>query len=356
MPASAPTHQDTAMSTAWSALADQIRAFGEAATTRGDSLDQAEGLRHTLRFLGHLADFHLEHTDPLRPQFWRAITQTRKYYGDGVDVDYDTCRIDGRYTYRITGTPGTVPYLAFIVNRKGLGNRFAGNIVIGEEHLRADGTFEIWLAAHIGERPGLKIDEQCVEVVARQYHQDRSGEVPAEFTIERVGAAVPPREPLDTSAVTASLRRIGYGLDVSLKRLDGLVEEISRDPNVVKNSSGSAGAEFFGTTSNQYQVGWWDLDDDEVLEMTFAPADARYFSVQLFNRWFESLEFRDHVTSLNNSQITAEPSGEMVVHIGESDGPVNRLDPCGHRSGIILVRYLEGATNPSEPRVRVVKC
>lgn len=351
----APLQHDTEMSTAWSALADQIRAFGEAATTRGDTLDQAEGLRHTLRFLGHLADYHLEHTDPLRPQFWRAITQTRKYYGDGVDVDYDTCRIDGTHTYRITGTPGTVPYLAFIVNRKGVGNRYAGNIVISEEHLRADGTFEIWLTQDLGDRAGVEIDDRCVEVVARQYHKDRAGEVPAEFSIERVGADLAPREPLDPTAVAAALGRIGHGLDVSLARLDALADALGREPNVVKTAGASVGAEFFGTTSNHYQIGWWDLDDDEVLEMTFAPADARYFSVQLFNRWFESLEFRDHVTSLNDSQITAEANGEMVVRIGESDGLVNRLDPCGHRSGIIAVRFLEGATNPSEPRVRVVK-
>ncbi|MEV0700856.1 hypothetical protein AB0I53_23505 [Saccharopolyspora sp. NPDC050389] len=49
-----------------------------------------------------------------------------------------------------------------------------------------------------------------------------------------------------------------------------------------------------------------------------------------------------------------EPNGEMVVRIGTSPELVNRLDPCGHREGIICVRYLEGTPNPVDPQARVV--
>ncbi|MFD1810676.1 hypothetical protein [Rhodococcus gannanensis] len=348
------TEESTRLATAWNDLAEQIRAFGESAMSTGDSLDQAEGLRHTLRFLGHLADNHIEKSDPLRPEFWRVTSTTRKYYGDGVDVDYDSCRIDGSLTYRISGTVGTVPYLAFIVNRKGASDRFAGNIVIDDKHMRADGTFEVWLSPDLAGRHGIELDDRCVEVVARQYHKTRSEEEQARFTIELVGQQVAARPPLDTGDLANSVARIAHGLGVTKVRLEALVASLAARPNAVAELSGEAAAQFFGTTSNHYKMGWFSLEDGESLELRFPAVEGRYFGVQLFNRWFESLEFRDHVTSINDHHVVKESDGSIVFHVGGSPELTNYLDTCGHREGFVLARYLEGAENPENPVARVV--
>jgi hypothetical protein len=326
----------------WESLCDELRDFGRHALRVGDSLDRAEGLRHALRFLGHLADTHVEFADPLRPEF-RAITSaTRKFYGDGTDVDYWSARIDPRHRYRIVGTRGTVPHRSVIVYRAGLTDRIAANLVDDEFGIGADGRFELQLSEQPFHGPGLRLDGRCNEVVLRQYHKDRASEVPAQARIERIGEAPGPRPPLDPAWLERALSTCGKGLGLSVRRLDALREALRARPNRLDDAESVGLTEaFYGTASNRYAIGWFDLAPHEALRVELPTIDAAYVGVQVFNRWFESLEFRDRVTSLNDAQVHRDATGTATLTVGGPPGPVDRIDTCGHREGILLVRFLE---------------
>jgi hypothetical protein len=345
----------TDLDPAWEQMCDSLREFGRAALAQPDELDRSEGLRHTLRYLGHLADYGIEHADPARPELWKAVTLTRKFYGDGVDVDYFLAPIDGSRTYRIRGTRGTAPYLAFVVYRRGARGRVAGNLIDDDLIIGPDGSFELWLSPTPQDGPGVVTDDRCNEVVVRQYHKDRASEVDATFTIEVLDDDPGPRAPLDSAWLTKQLNGITRGLDVSLQRLDQYCAGLAKRPNVVRSSAEEGSEDFYGTSSNQYLNGWFRLGDGEALQLRFPPTEQRYFSVQLFNRWFESLEHRDHVTSLNDAQLTYDADGSATVVIGGPDGAPNRLDPCGHREGIIVVRYLESPGTPPDVTATLVR-
>jgi hypothetical protein len=336
----------------WSAMCDQLRAFGHAALQEADSLDRAEGLRHALRFLAHLADQHIEFADPARPEFRSITSATRKFYGDGTDVDYLSACIDPAHAYRITGTRGSTPHLSIIVYRSGLADRIAGNLV-DTEFVRPDGGFEITLATEPFTGPGIVLDARCNEVVVRQYHKDRGSERSATVRIERIGDPAPPRAPLDPAWMGRAIERCTKGLGLSLRRLDAIRDALAARPNRLEDadSVGLMGA-FYGTSANRYAIGWFDLDPDsgDALEFRLPRVGAKYVGVQLFNRWFESLEFRDHVTSLNDAQLRRDADGWATVTIGGEPGTANRIDPCGHRQGLMLVRFLEldaGAVPPA---------
>ena len=339
----------------WDRLCDELREFGHEALAFADDIDQSEGIRHALRFLAHLADHEIEYADPTHPEFRRVLTATRKFYGDGVDIDYDSACISPDHTYRVCGTRGTIPYLAFLVNRRSKTDRIAGNLIDADLAIQPDGTFEFWLSKEPQEGPGVLLDDRCNEVVVRQYHHDRAAEIPVTYSIEVVESASPARPQLESDWLSQRLARIARGLEVAPARLRQLIDVLQREPNTCMDITDALGTNaFFGTESNQYRWVYFTLSDDESLEIRLPPVSARHVGVQIFNRWFESLEFRDHVTSLNDRQLTYDADGFATVRVGGPIDATNRLDATGHRQGFLVVRYLECRGNAPIPTCTVV--
>lgn len=341
---------------AWNTLIESLATFGAYAADFPRALDRAEGMRHTLRLLTHLAEQGIERQDPLRPEFFRPISHIRKFWGDAADVDYDTAAISPDEEYRVSGNRGTVPYLAALVNRTGYkGERVADNFLITEDMCDEDRNFEFFIARELGDRPGLRVDDYCTDVVVRQYHKLRDQEVDPTFTIERLGDPIQARTPLSEEWTARRLRMIAKGMENSRRRLHTMIENLSTRPNVIVATGEERGwSDFFGTSSNQYLAGWWDLSDCSSVEMTFTPPDCVYFGANLYNKWFESLEHRDHTSNLNDAQLKKDPDGRITIRIGGPADAPNRLDTCGHTEGLLIVRHLEPQGEVQLPTVRMI--
>lgn len=341
-------------SESWDRFCDSLRAFGRVALEKSASLDQAEGLRHTMRFLGHLAEMHLERNDPVRPEFFRALGPIRKFWGDGVDVDYDVAVISSAHEYRISGNRGTVPYLAILVNRMGnSADRVAANVLVTPDRCDADGSFELYLSEDLGDRPGITLDARCADVVVRQYHKNRDDEVDAVFEIERLGEPAEPRTPISTELLSARFKHLARSLDVSIQRLTSWMTALSSRPNELVANSAHGESAFFGTTSNQYIFGWFDLSDADSISFTMDPPECIYLGIDLYNPWFESLEYRDHVVNLNDSHLKRDADGRITVRIGGAPAEENWLDTRGHTHGVIVIRILEPVGDVDVPAVVV---
>ena len=104
--------------------------------------------------------------------------------------------------------------------------------------------------------------------------------------------------------------------------------------------------------------GFFKLADDEALLARFENAGARYFSLQILDRWYIALDRGGDPISRNNSQLRPDPDGSVTYVISHTDlGAPNWIDTGGLHEGIVLPRW-QGLADGAEPRVldyRVVR-
>jgi hypothetical protein len=67
---------------------------------------------------------------------------------------------------------------------------------------------------------------------------------------------------------------------------------------------------------------------------------APYQGIQLGSRWYISLDYIGHQTSLTADQARADPDGRLRFVISEGDpGVANWLERTGHRRGYVQIRW-----------------
>ena len=356
---------------AWHEL---LGTLGEAAKTitgttgARSPLERAEGFRYLTRLLSAGLEMQLEKADRARPCFTRMLTPTRKFLGDNPDTLYEYVPLDGRREYRVRGERGTEVYLAFCVYERSPegATTIGANLSDADMHFESDGSFEVVLSSRRPRGVGnwVALTERSQSMIARQYFRDRTQAVPAKLEIQSVpGAPVSPpleeaelaerlaavgrfvRETSELSAalsVFAALNPVGgenhealqvVGGELRADRASARELAASLDPGIV--------AGHLPTPDIQYTGAWWTLGPDEAVVVEGRPPVCRYWSVQIFNRWLESPDYRDRAVALNDSRIALEDDGSFrVVLAARNPGVRNWIDTAGHREGQIVVRAL----------------
>jgi len=86
--------------------------------------------------------------------------------------------------------------------------------------------------------------------------------------------------------------------------------------------------------------GWFALKPGEAGVISFDPIAAAYCSIVLYDIWGRSLEYRDHLTSLNTSQMVADGDGKVSFVIAAHDpGVHNWLDTIGLHEFAVGLRW-----------------
>jgi len=368
---------------AWSELLETLRDAAGTITGKTGAqtpLERAEGFRYLTRLLGAGLDIHLENADPTRPCFTRMLSPTRKFLGDNPDTLYEWVPLDGRLRYRVRGKRGGEIYLAFCVyERSDDGATSIGaNLSDADLHFEADGSFELVLSA---ERPAavpnwVALTARRHAMIARQYFRDGVGAA-ARLEIEAVPAAPAPA-PLEEAELSKRLAAVGRfvretaELSAALSVFSALNPVTEEDHEALRVVGGEVQGErasarelaasidprivagHLPTPDIQYAGAWWALGPDEAVVLEGTPPVCRYWSVQIFNRWLESPDYRHHRVALNDSKIALEEDGSFRVVLAARDpGVRNWLDTAGHASGQIVVRALL-AKEPLRVRFRRV--
>jgi hypothetical protein len=103
-----------------------------------------------------------------------------------------------------------------------------------------------------------------------------------------------------------------------------------------------------------YGNDWFRLGDDEALVVSCDVPDARYWSFQLCDSWFRSLDYANHQTSLNAAQLQRDADGRVRIVVSSRDpGVANWLDTTGLREGVFQYRFIWATTTP-QPTARCV--
>jgi hypothetical protein len=91
----------------------------------------------------------------------------------------------------------------------------------------------------------------------------------------------------------------------------------------------------------------WVVEPDEALVVTVRPPECAYWNFELNNEWWNTVDYRYRLTSVNGEQAVFNPDGTVVVVLAHEDpGVPNWLDLAGYTSGLLNQRWVESRETP----------
>lgn len=352
-------------------------------------LGVAEGYRYLMGFAFSAIERAFSE-DPQFPYFRRAIQPIDKATIDNADALYLSATIDGARSYRIRGSLAAgrkVPqYMIFEAHTRYAGDTGSlaelgpgGRVVTGMLDSAAllvddDGGFEILLApqrppGYTGNFIATAADEAAAGyVIARILFHDWEQETCPDLHIAQIGAEGTHPAALTPSSAADRLRRIGDLVENQMKfwnEFYDVVLEAHGDkngdgitfmPRNALNAPMPANlATGGGQCTNVYSGGTYDLGPDEALLVELnVPVPPAYLGFHLSNLWGESLDYANHVSSLNGFQTEPDLDGRLRYVITDVDPQVpNWLDTAGHSQGFLTVRWTYSAPPAELPTTTV---
>ena len=315
-----------------------------------DTFDRAEGLRYLARLTQNGLSSFLENPGPRFPQL-RALPEHCGFGLDNPDNVYQSAGINPSFDYRIFGTRGSISYLSFAAQNQNFARRDritggAGHLDHTELEVAPDGTFEV--IASQGEQPGnwLRLAPDSSMILVRQTFADRTREVAADLRIECAGVTDAPG-PLDPTHVPDQLLGAAmYAIGASSWFADW-VAPWRAEPNRLHFPDPEHHRLVGGDPNIVFQLGYWSLAPDEALVVEATPPRCEYWNFQLGNIWAECLDKRRPI-SRNIVTTEYEDDGSFRLVVAHRDpGVANWLDTCGHRHGIMGLRWVRADDHPT---------
>ncbi len=326
-----------------------------------DASEQAEGLRHHLRMLFLAVDRTLENNDPEHPEL--GWTYPSKFGQDNPDALYQTAPVDLSRTYRLTGRIDKVRYLGlailnFVSGRGGITQQLS----VGTPDITdiGGGRFDIVFSPnpdpgdHVGD--WYQVEPEVSRLLVRQFFSDWATESHADLHLECLDATGPPAR-LDPVR-TASL-------------IDEVAEETNNVPkfwtdyavgyrnrgeiNTFDHVEGKFSGEGLGGSDQQAYGGcWYEVGPDEALLFEVTPPNCLYWNIQVGDTWFQSLDYVNLPTTLNDSQARLDPDGVLRVVISHEDpGTQNWIALGGCPQGALTYRW-NNADSAPVPTLRLM--
>lgn len=359
---------DRALRAAWVNFCDHLKDAGNivfADDVPADATTRVAGFQYLSRLITLGLDLYLEHNDPLRPDFLRYFSPTRKQAGDNPDAVYLGARIDGRETYRVVGNRGSASYLLFttLIPNEALaeagGHALYGKIerlLLGRD-LRTewDGSFELFLSPKVHAPNWIETSANTTWLTIRQFFADWEHEEPITVRIERV--TNPARAELPSGdRVAHGLRSAGAFVGTSSRYwMRRRPTYLAAEGNAINSFDKARESQAGGVVAGSALECYWAVQPDEALIIELNPVEAVFWNFEFNDFWLCSMDYRYRLSSLNNAQAVLEEDGSLRVVIAHHDpGVPNWLDAAGHHSGRVGSRWIL-ANHLPRPVTRLVK-
>ncbi len=300
------------------------------------------------------------------PVFLPTIGQVLNIGQPNADTIYRSAKITPGGTYRLRGLRGSYRLAVFAEIAPHPKQEPGKPINLGpkpETHVLSDvpvdgdGHYDVILSP---ARPTgytgtwWQLGAATNQLLLRLVSSDWAHEISPTISIERLDApATRPRPP--ASDLEARLRALPQAVDFIAPLLVDHVERL-RAEGYVNKLKITDFAQMGGLKGQFYYEGAYDLGDDEALIVSAkAPAHCRYRSTILTNEIYETTDWVNNQSSLNDAQSAIDGDGVLRVVVSAKDpGVPNWLDTAGHRHGAIQGRWTDCDSQPT-PSVEKVK-
>ena len=348
-----------ATTAAFHELLDLIR-NGDAAFLEGpravDDTSALEGYRYLTEVLSVALDCFLW-ADTERPTIVPIVGPTRKFGGDNADAFYHFAALRPDRTYRLRGRRGDACYLSITVyggpDDGRWSNRIVGTLNDRAMRIEPDGSFEVVLSKSPHPGNWLRLEDDAVCLVTRDYLVDPVAGTKASWTIASDESALPPRL---TDADLARRFRATANFIRELLAITPLpfdpakANTVDEPYPVPKQTYGWAAGDA------AYAMGSFSLGPEEALILEGRSPRCAFWNVCLWNPYMQTYDYRYERVTLNGGQVHSEPDGSWRIVVAARDpGVPNWVSTADHPRGVIWFRWFLPESLPERPRTRVVR-
>jgi hypothetical protein len=217
-----------------------------------------------------------------------------------------------------------------------------GYAAFDQSNCGPDGTFALDISADVQGPGTLAIDPAARVVLVRILHRDPDCE-PARL---RFNGGPPARDlALVTGTNDGALGFVARSLRNNVREYLKWTAAVRTHPNRFEAAPPELAETVQGDPDTQYFLGSFDLGDGEWLEVTM-PADiGGYWSVHVYNFWFEHLQ----TPGADDRSMRADLDGRIRIAIGPNTPgeQLNRVDTLGRRRGSLICRIIGSGGCPS---------
>lgn len=300
------------------------------------------------------------------PAFMPQIGQTLTVGQPNADTSYRSARIMPGGRYRIRGRRGSIRMVRITESApRPVGGATKSGANLGPQrvdhdvnalHVDAHGRFDVILsptrlAGYKGDRWPLQPNTD--RLMTRMVSSDWGREVDPTLSIERID--VPVTRPRPSAAdLEKSLRALPQAIGFVAPLFVGHVAAL-REEGYVNKLKVFDVSQMGGLAGQFYYEGAYDLRDDKALivEAT-VPAKCLYRSIILTNDIYETTDWYNNHSSLNDSQAKPDKDNVLRIVVSARDpGVPNWLDTAGYPTGVVQGRWTECDSKPV-PSVRKV--
>lgn len=220
-----------------------------------------------------------------------------------------------------------------------------------------DGGYEIRFGPGPARRNYVPLGPGAAMLIVREVYSDWATERRGTVRIHRAGAEGQAPAPLTEEQLRKRYARAGKMLLGRLRTFLAFPEwfYLNLPVNTVTEPRLTPG----GLSTQYSSVGHYNLGEDQVMVVTVPASDAPYQGIQLGSRWYVSLDYVNHQTSLTADQAKPDPDGNLRFVLSERDpGLTNWLERTGHDRGYLQLRWQRVSrelTAADGPTVEVMK-
>lgn len=350
---------DPALREGWHDFCEKLKQAGDIVfrdTAPNNGVTRATGMRQLARNISLALQLEFENADPQHPEILHYFDPLRKQGGDNTDALYVGAPVNGTDTYRVRGQRGSAAYFAVTVLEDGntpWGGAVVGTLIDDELQVEPDGSFELVISPKEHAGNWIRSTPGTYRITFRQFFADWENEAPMEALIEREGSKEPPA-PLTAEALGDGLRRAADWIDESVTYWADMLDKWQQRPGVFISYGELEDNAIDFTPGGAPLIAWWEVARDEVALIRVTPPEASYWAVEFGSYWWETMDYRHRLCSLNAHHAALEEDGSLLIVIAHEDpGLPNWLDPSGHEQGYVTVRWIRADDYPRPTLERI---
>ena len=270
------------------------------------------------------------------------------------DFLYRWAFLDGKRSYRIQGRQGTTRWIEFQAHKGFWGDPdqgHLGNHDLDDFHVDANGHFEIVASPdkHEGNWIPLDASRDNIVLMVREAWYDWEHERGAQFRIEAIDLQGDEPMAIDEAEMNRRTLAVSRLVKFYVEFFQTLNQRIgdgvgrNRFHYTPPRSADDVG----GNPRAAYMQMIYDIAPGEALVVETEMPQARYWSIQMNDMWWQTTDYTHHQSSLNGHQARGDGDGRVRMVISREDpGVPNWIDPVIPGIGIAQWRWYLSDRHP----------